>query len=128
MTVESIVAEAGGLKNVRLLAAIASHEEIGRFGSRVQAGVFDPDVLIGIDVSHDWVAAPSNKEKKFAPVAMGKGMTLAIGSITSAYLNALYQTVCNELDIPVQVKLVGRDTGTDAMAGVESGIAILVMI
>ena len=53
---------------------------------------------------------------------MGKGMTLAIGSITSAYLNRLYQEVCNEMGVPVQIKLVGRDTGTDAMAGVFAAV------
>ncbi len=119
--VARLVAEAGGLKNVRLLAAIATHEEIGRMGSRVLAGELLPDVLIGVDVSHDLKAAPVAKEQKFEPTTMGEGMTLAIGSIANAYLNALYQKVARELGIPVQVKLVGRDTGTDAMASVFAG-------
>jgi putative aminopeptidase FrvX len=45
------VAEGGGLPRgrVRLLAAFASHEEIGRFGSRVLAAEFGPDVLVAVD-------------------------------------------------------------------------------
>jgi endoglucanase len=120
--VARVIVEAGGLENVRLLAAIATHEEIGRMGSRVLAGEFAPDVLIGIDVSHDWTAAPSNSEERFAPVSMGAGMTLAVGSIANAYLNSLYQRVCKDMGIPLQIKLVGRDTGTDAMAGVFAAI------
>lgn len=111
-----ILAELGDPKNIRVLGAIATHEEIGRFGSRVLAGVCEPDMVVGIDVSHDWVAAPCYKKKKFPRVSMGGGMTLARGSIVDAYLNSLYQTVCNDLEAPYQIKLVGRDTGTDAMA------------
>jgi len=40
--VAKLVAAAGGTKNVRCLYAIASHEEIGRFGSRVLAGELKP--------------------------------------------------------------------------------------
>ena len=120
--VARLVAEMGGLENVRLLSALATHEEIGRFGSRVLAGCLQPDVLIGVDVSHDWVAAPSYKEQRFSPVSMGDGFTLAVGSIVNAYLNSLIDEVAVEEGIPIQHKVVGRDTGTDAMAGVFASI------
>ena len=35
-------------KNLRVLFAFASHEEIGRFGSRVIASQFAPDVVIAV--------------------------------------------------------------------------------
>ena len=41
--VARLLAESSGLKNVRYLGAMASHEEIGRFGSRVLAEQFRPD-------------------------------------------------------------------------------------
>ena len=36
------------------------------------------DVVIGVDVSHDYVAAPGVKDKRFSPVAMDKGLRFAI--------------------------------------------------
>jgi endoglucanase len=117
-----VIAARGGLGNVRALFAIATHEEIGRFGSRVQAGVLAPDVLIGVDVSHDFVAAPGVGDKRFTPVAMGKGFSLATGSIISEQINTIIQRACKEAEVPFQKRVVGRDTGTDAMAGVFAAI------
>ena len=42
-----IIAAGDPLKKVRYLGAFAAYEEIGRFGSRVMAGVMKPDVIIG---------------------------------------------------------------------------------
>jgi putative aminopeptidase FrvX len=120
--VARLLAESGGLKNVRYLGAAATHEEIGRFGSRVLAQEFRPDVVIGVDVSHDLEAAPGVSEKRFTPVALGKGYTLAVGSVVNAYLNTLFQELSQEHGIPYQHEVVGRDTGTDAMASVLAGI------
>ncbi len=111
-----LLAESGGLKNVRYLGAAATHEEIGRQGSRVLAGELRPDVVIGVDVNHDYEAAPGVKAKRFEPLTMGKGFTLSVGAIASAGLNAIVQRAAKEHDVPVQLSLVGRDTGTDAMA------------
>lgn len=117
-----LVAEAGGLEKVRCLFTIATHEEIGRMGSRVAAGVFRPDVVIGADVSHDYKAAPGIGDQRMTPVEMGKGFTLKTGSIVSEYLNALIETACRKAEIPLQRVPAGRDTGTDAMAGVFAAI------
>jgi endoglucanase len=53
---------------------------------------------------------------------MGKGMTLAVGAIVSAGLNAIIQDACQAQEIPYQVDVCGRDTGTDAMAGVLASV------
>ena len=116
-----LVAESG-LKNVRYLGAMASHEEIGRFGSRVLAKQFNPDVTIAVDVAHDFTAAPGISDRKYEPVAMGDGYTLTHGAITSASLNSMLTKVSLEHGIPVQHELAGRDTGTDAMAAVFAAI------
>jgi endoglucanase len=116
-----LVAESG-LKNVRYLGAMASHEEIGRFGSRVLAGHFDADVTIAVDVAHDFTAAPGISDRRYEPVAMGEGYTLTHGAITSAALNSMLTEVSLKHDIPVQHELAGRDTGTDAMAPVFASI------
>lgn len=120
--VARLVAEAGGLDKVRVLFAFATHEEIGRFGSRVLAGVFKPDVVIGVDVNHDYVAAPNVGDKRFTPLEMAKGYTLSVGAIASEYLNRLFEETSRAQGIPVQRDVCGRDTGTDAMAAVLASV------
>lgn len=117
-----LIAESTGLKNIRFLGAMASHEEIGRFGSRVLAKQFSPDVTIAVDVAHDFTAAPGIGDRRYEPVAMGDGYTLTHGAITSAALNSMLTQVSLEHGIPVQHELAGRDTGTDAMAAVFAAI------
>ena len=117
-----MIAEGSGLKNVRYLGAMASHEEIGRFGSRVLAEHFRPDVTIAVDVAHDFAAAPGIGDRRYEPVGMGEGYTLTHGAVTSASLNSMITKVSGEHDIPVQHELAGRDTGTDAMAAVLASI------
>lgn len=117
-----LVAEQGGLDNVRCLFAFATYEEIGRFGATVLAGELRPDVILAVDVNHDYDAAPGVGDKRFTPLAMGKGFTLSTGSIASEYLNSQIQQACMDAGIPVQRDVVGRDTGTDAMAAVLAGV------
>ncbi|TXD34975.1 M20/M25/M40 family metallo-hydrolase [Lujinxingia vulgaris] len=117
-----ILAEEGGLKNVRVLFAIATHEEIGRFGSRVLAGELKPDVVIGVDVNHDLEAAPGVGDKRFTPLKMGKGYTLSVGAVASEFLNRLFEEASIAHEIPVQRDVCGRDTGTDAMAAVLASV------
>jgi len=106
------------LANVQVMLAIAAHEEIGRFGSRVLASVFKPDILIAVDVNHDYANAPGVSSKKFTPLSMGAGFTISVGSVTSRKVNELLQRAAKAAQIPYQLDVVGRDTGTDAMAGV----------
>jgi putative aminopeptidase FrvX len=117
-----LLAKDGGLKNLRVMMAIATYEEIGRFGSRVLAGVLKPDILIGVDVDHDYKAAPGVGDQRFTPVTIGSGFSLSTGSVTSEYVNRLVDNVCRKLDIPYQRSPSGRDTGTDAMAAVLASI------
>lgn len=120
--VAKLLAESGGLRNIRYLGAFAAYEEIGRFGSRVLAQELRPDVVIGVDVSHDFEAAPGVGDRRYTPNKMGAGMTLSVGAIVSPSINAIYQEVCREHGIPVQMAVNGRDTGTDAMAAVLASI------
>ncbi|WP_043526403.1 M20/M25/M40 family metallo-hydrolase [Litchfieldella xinjiangensis] len=120
--VARLIAEAGGTQNVRLLFAIASYEEIGRFGSRVLAGELKPDALIGVDVNHDYVAAPGIGDRRMQPLEMGKGFTLSVGAIASEQLNRLFESTAKEHGIPMQRDIVGADTGTDGMAGVLAAV------
>lgn len=120
--VARLIAEDGGLKNIRYLAAMASHEEIGRFGSRVLVEQFRPEVSIAVDVAHDFTAAPGIGDRRYEPLAMSEGFTLTHGAVCSASLNSMITSVAGKQDIPVQHELAGRDTGTDAMAAVLAAI------
>jgi len=120
--VARLLAEKGGLKNVRYLAAMASHEEIGRFGSRVLVEHFRPEVSIAVDVAHDFDAAPGISDRRYEPLSMGSGFTLTHGSICSASLNSMITQIGGEHGIPIQHELAGRDTGTDAMAAVLAAV------
>ncbi len=120
--VARLVAEAGSTKRIRVLYAIASHEEIGRFGSRVIAGEMAPDVLIAIDVNHDYVAAPGIGDRNMQPLEMGKGFTLTTGAIVSEQLNARIKKAAVKEGIPLQIDVSGRDTGTDGMASVLASV------
>jgi endoglucanase len=117
-----VLAEDDGLDNVRTLLTIATHEEIGRFGSRVAAGEYEPDIIIGTDVNHDYVAAPNLADERPPPLEMGEGFTMSVGSIVSEPLNRAIEQTANEYEIPMQRDVVGRDTGTDGMAGALAAI------
>lgn len=110
------------LSDVRVMFAFASHEEIGRFGSRVLVESLRPDVLVAIDVDHDYQAAPIGKEEKQPQLEMGKGCTITHGSIASPFINAFLRRSAQTRSIPYQLDVRGRDTGTDAMAPVLAGI------
>ena len=120
--VAKLMAGISALKNVRCQFAFASHEEIGRFGSRVMAGELKPDALIAVDVNHDYVAAPNIGDRNMSPLEMGKGFTLSTGAIVSEHLNLHIKNAALKHDIPMQLDVCGADTGTDGMAGVLASI------
>ncbi|TDT41703.1 endoglucanase [Halospina denitrificans] len=117
-----LVAEAGGTQKIRVMFAIATYEEIGRFGSRVLAGELKPDAIIGVDVNHDYKAAPGIGDRRMNPQEMGKGFTMSVGAIASEQLNRFFETTAREQGIPFQRDVVGPDTGTDGMAGVLASV------
>jgi putative aminopeptidase FrvX len=120
--VARLVQSHGGLDNVRVQFAFAAYEEIGRMGSRVLALDLKPNVVIAVDVNHDFVAAPGIGDRRLTPLAMGQGFTLSVGAIASESLNSLVQRASRENGIPFQLSVAGRDTGTDAMAAVFASI------
>jgi len=120
--VARLMAERGGTRRVRVLFAMASYEEIGRLGSRVLAGELEPDVLIGVDVNHDYVAAPGVSDRRLPPLEMGKGFTMTVGAIASEQLNRIIETTARDQGIPMQRDVAGADTGNDGMAGVLASV------
>ena len=90
------------LDHVRIMSAFASHEEIGRFGSRVVVAECEPDVLIAVDVNHDYEAAPIGKDERYVPLELGKGVTVGHGNVASPFLNGLIEQACLDRAIPMQ--------------------------
>lgn len=113
---------AESLDNVRVLYTIATHEEIGRFGSTQVVGELKPDVLIATDVNHDYEAAPGIASRNMNPLQMGKGFTIGRGSVASEFLVKTLETVCHDQKIPYQLDFSGRDMGTDGMAAALAGV------
>jgi endoglucanase len=111
-----------GLDNVRVLYTVATHEEIGRFGSTQLVGELKPDVLIATDVNHDYEAAPGIGSRNMNPLKMGEGFTVGRGSVTSEFLVKSIENVCREQNIPYQLDFSGRDMGTDGMAAALAGV------
>jgi len=112
----------GALDNLRMMFAVSSHEEIGRFGSRVLAASLQPDVLIAVDVNHDYEAAPNRSAQRDCELTMGEGMTMCVGAVASSQLNSIIERAAHSVGVNVQRDVRGRDTGTDAMAGVLANI------
>ncbi|CAH0529301.1 hypothetical protein VHP8226_03151 [Vibrio hippocampi] len=110
------------LDNIRVLYTIATHEEIGRFGSTQIVGELKPDVLIATDVNHDYEAAPGIAPRNMNPLKMGQGFTIGRGSVASEFLVQSVENVCRENDIPCQLDFSGRDMGTDGMAAALAGV------
>ena len=81
-----------------------------------------PDVLIAIDVNHDYTAAPGIGDRNMQPLEMGKGFTLTTGAIVSEQLNARIRKSAKQAGIPFQIDVSGRDTGTDGMAAVLASV------
>ena len=79
-------------------------------------------MLIAVDVNHDYVAAPNVSKKRFPKIEMGKGVTLCTGSISTPALNNMLEDLATKHGIPLQLDVRGRDTGTDAMAGVLASV------
>jgi endoglucanase len=110
------------LDNIRVLYTIATHEEIGRFGSTQVVGELKPDVLIATDVNHDYEAAPGISSRNMNPLKMGKGFTIGRGSVASEFLVSTLETICRDKEIPYQLDFSGRDMGTDGMAAALAGV------
>lgn len=108
--------------NVRFLGAFATHEEIGMMGGVLLAHMLEPHIMIGLDVNHDFEGTAHQASHNLPRIAMGKGTTVATGSVCSPTLVTMIQRIAQDQKIPMQIDPVGRITGTDAMGAWMGGI------
>jgi len=81
-----------------------------------------PDVLIAVDVNHDYDTAPDKGKQRYQPLKLGDGMTMCVGAIASEQLNGQLEAAAKTVGVTVQRDVRGRDTGTDAMAAVLASV------
>jgi putative aminopeptidase FrvX len=107
---------------IRFLFALASHEEIGLYGSRMLAAQLQPNVIIGVDVNHDYDAAPGITDRKMYNLTMGEGCTLTNGATHNYELVSLMHAVAVEANVTVQDDFNGQMTGNDSMSAALTGV------
>jgi putative aminopeptidase FrvX len=90
----------------------AVQEEIGLRGAEMIARRIKPDIAIITDVTHD-TATPMINKLIEGETTCGKGPSLSFGPAVHNKLLQLVQDVAEQKNIPVQLRVVSRSTGTD---------------
>lgn len=104
------------LKNENIFPSIYSvssvQEEVGANGAKTASSYVKPDITIVIDVTFA-TDHPDTSIKDAAEIKLGKGPALTIGSrISNKLLNHL-KNVAKDQNIPYQLEIWPRNTGTD---------------
>ncbi|MEF8840638.1 MAG: M20/M25/M40 family metallo-hydrolase [Haloarculaceae archaeon] len=104
--------EAGTETTVYAVSTV--QEEVGLRGAEMVGFDLDPDVFVGVDVTHatDYPEAPSGKT---SPVELGGGPVLGRGTQNHPVLVEAARTVADEEGIDVQLVAAGAGGGTDAV-------------
>lgn len=87
-------------------------EEIGFGGAYTSAFDINPDLAIAIDVTH--AKGPGAADHNTYP--LGKGFTLGWGPNAHPGLHQTLKDLADELEIPYQLEMMPRHSGTDAYA------------
>jgi endoglucanase len=89
-------------------------EEVGLRGAEMVGYDLDPDVFVGMDVSHatDYPEAPSGKT---TPIELGGGPVIGRGSQNHPVLVEAARTVAADEGFDVQLVAAGAGGGTDAV-------------
>jgi len=89
-------------------------EEVGLRGARMVGFDLDPDVFVGVDVTHatDYPEAPGEKT---SPVELGDGPVLGRGAQNHPVLVEAARTVADDEALDVQLVAAGSGGGTDAL-------------
>ncbi|MCM1333507.1 MAG: M20/M25/M40 family metallo-hydrolase [Bacteroides sp.] len=88
----------------------ASEEEVGSRGAKIGAYTAEADLAVATDVSFG--LTPDAKREKCGE--LGKGAMLGIAPSLSKSLTEHLRALAEEEDIPLQLEIMGGETGTDA--------------
>jgi putative aminopeptidase FrvX len=101
--------------DVTVHAVATVQEEVGLKGAEMVGTEIDADAVIAVDVTHasDNPAYPSDQAND---VALGEGPVVGRGAANHPEVADAVREAATEADLPVQLMVAGRRTGTDADA------------
>jgi len=106
---------AKGKLSVGLYSVSTVQEEVGLRGARTAAYGIDPEVGLGIDVTHA-TDDPSTDDKKKVPCKLGSGPCISAGPNTNPVVQSLLETAAKKGKIPWQTAPNNRPLGNDTNA------------
>lgn len=111
--------------NVGVYAVSTVNEETNMGGAHFAAANIVPNMAIACDVTFATDGVGSNP-KKDGDVKLGGGPVISKGSQINTKINTLFQEVAKNHNLPLQVELTPRSTGTDAdkMRFTGKGVAV----
>ena len=103
---------------VGVIAGITCQEENGLIGARMLSSLLEkttgfPDYSIVVDVTHS-TDYPGVSSEEQGDIKLGKGPVLAYGSVNNKGLVNTLRKLAKEKDIPIQINVDPRYSGTDA--------------
>lgn len=110
---EVIKALKGENLNVGVYAVSTVNEETTMGGAYFAASLVEPNIAIACDVTFA-TDTPGSNPKKEGSVSIGGGPVIAKGSQINYKINDLIKKAASDLEMPLQLELTPRGTGTDA--------------
>ena len=95
--------------NCKITVSFCVQEETGGCGAATAAFTAQPDEAIGVDVS--FAKAPDVCGDKYAD--LGKGPMIGYAPLLDYDMSNMLKTLAESRDIPYQIEVMGRGTGTD---------------
>lgn len=95
--------------NCSLTVSFSVQEETGGSGARAAAFTSQPDEAIAVDVS--FASAPGLSAEKYA--SLGKGPMIGYAPLLDYEMSNALKAVADKADIPYQIEVMGRRTGTN---------------
>jgi len=89
---------------------LSAFEELGGAGARVAGFGIRPDYALVIDVTHATV--PEVKDVPLSP--MGRGVDIAVATITDRRLTRMTEAACRAAGVPYTISACAGSTGTNA--------------
>jgi len=99
--------------NVGVYAVSTVNEETNMGGAYFAAATIEPNMAIACDVTFA-TDTPGAEPKKEGTVTLGGGPVLAKGAQINFKINDMLKKSAEALEIPIQLELTPRTTGTDA--------------
>lgn len=91
----------------------SSQEELGARGAQTVTEAIKPEIGIAVDVTHA-TDYPTTSPIKDGDISLGKGVVIPIGPNMNKALNKAFVDIADINNIPYQIEVMAKPTGTDA--------------